>query len=226
MRVDNACLPPGYREIPSRVNIAREVLDRQVEKGLGSQTALVHQAGNVTYSDLRSQVDRLARALLRLGVSRGTRVLIQMPNCPECAVSFLALTKIGAPPVPIKSPLGREEVSYVVEHSGAEAAVTLGSMAQPLRSLRANFIKGHIVARGSGSELTTAGETSFEDLLAGEGDEPMEAADTGADDPAFFVYTSGTTERHLSRPPLDRRPRRRESPPPSAGTARRSHGHG
>lgn len=195
MGVDNAVLPPGYREIPSRVNIAREVLDRQVEEGLGSQTALVHQGGKLTYGELRSQVDRLARALLRLGVSRGTPVLIQMPNCPEFAISFLALTKIGALPVLLNSLLGKEEVSYVVEHSDAEAAVTLSSIAQPLRDLRANFAKGLITARSAEGELVAEGETSFEDLLAGNADDPLEAADTGANDPAFFVYTSGTTGR-------------------------------
>ncbi|MEE8110166.1 MAG: acyl-CoA synthetase, partial [bacterium] len=190
MEADRGDLPPGYRQIPPRVNIAREVLDRRVEQGLGDRTAFVHEGGKISYEELRSRVDGLARGLLRLEVLRGTPVLVQMPSCPEFAVSFLALVKIGALPVLFNSLLGREEVRYVVEHSGAEAAVTLEGVAGPLRELGAGLKKGLIVARGA-----EADQIAFENLIEDEDGTPFDAADTSADDPAFFVYTSGTTGR-------------------------------
>jgi acyl-coenzyme A synthetase/AMP-(fatty) acid ligase len=181
---------PGYREIPPRLNIAREVLDRQLAAGLGPRTAFVHAAGAITYAELGERVNRLARGMASCGVRRGMPVLIRMPNCLEFAVSFLALVKLGALPVLQNSLLGAEEVAYVREHSEALAAITLESLADPLRAIRALLPAGLIVARGARD-----GEHGFEALVAAETGAPLEAVDTGAEEPAFFVYTSGTTGR-------------------------------
>ncbi|MFQ5912655.1 MAG: acyl-CoA synthetase [Nitrospinota bacterium] len=200
MEAEGADLAPGYREIPPRVNIAREVLDRLVEQGLGDRTAFVHEGGKISYSHLRCRVDRLARGLLTLGITRGTPVLLRMPNCPEFALSFLALVKIGALPVLLNSLLGREEVGYVLEHSDAEAAIALAGAAGPLREQGARLTKGLVVARGAEGDIVpgealSTGEFPFEDLLDRADETPVETADTSADGPAFFVYTSGTTGR-------------------------------
>ena len=203
MGAEEEGLPAGYRRIPPRVNIAREVLDRWFPDrlgegegagapGFGDRTAFVHEGGEISYADLKARVDRLARGLLKLGVSRATPILIRMPNCPEFVVSFLALTKIGALPVLLNSLLGKEEVAYVIEHSDARGAITLDEVAGPLRALKGELGQGLIVARGARED-----EAAFEDLPEGGGGdaEPLEAADTAADDPAFIVYTSGTTGR-------------------------------
>jgi acetyl-CoA synthetase len=86
--------------------------------------------------------------------------------------------------------LAPEEVGYVLDHSGAEAAITLADCAGPLRDLHDKLPLGLVVARGAG-----AGEASFEALIAGADAGSLQAADTGADEPAFLVYTSGTTGR-------------------------------
>jgi acyl-coenzyme A synthetase/AMP-(fatty) acid ligase len=115
--------------------------------------------------------------------------MLRLSNSPEFVYAFLALVRLGALPVLQNSQLGAEEVAYVADHSGARAAITMDSLAAPLRDLRAHFEFGLIVARGAGK-----GETAFEDLTATAG--PLgEPAWTLADAPAFLVYTSGTTGR-------------------------------
>ena len=61
-----------------------------------TKTALVDDAGRYTYGDLRDKVDRLALSFLRLGLQKGDRVLVQLPNWHEYILSFFALQKIGA----------------------------------------------------------------------------------------------------------------------------------
>lgn len=206
MEAEEAGLPEGYRKIPPRVNIAREVLDRwfpdrrgkrageeeegEGGAGFGDRTAFIHADGEISYSELRSRVDRLARGLLKRGVSRGAPILLRMPNCPEFVASFLALVKIGALPVLLNSLLGMEEAAYVLEHSDARGAITLDEVAGPLRGLKDELDLGLIVARGAAK-----GEAALEDLPEGGDADPLETADTAADDPAFIVYTSGTTGR-------------------------------
>lgn len=182
--------PLGYRVIPPRLNITAEVLDKQVDTGLSNRIALVWDGGQLSYGELRRRVDRLARNLASRGIGPGIPVLIRLPNCLEFAVSFLALVKIGALPVLQNSLLSAEEVEYVHGHAEARAAITLESIAEPLRVLRDRLDLGLIVARGQAE-----GETSW-DQLATEGDDtPLVAADTASNEPAFIVYTSGTTGR-------------------------------
>lgn len=181
---------PGYREIPARLNITREVLDRQIEAGMGHKTAFVFDGGSISYSDLAARVNRLAHGLSGMGIEPGTPVLIRLPNCLEFAISFLALVKIGALPVLQNSLLGPDEVAYVREHSDARAAITLASIADPVLALKDVLPLGTIVARGDGS----VGQ-SFETLIDGQSGEDFETVDTDANEPAFFVYTSGTTGR-------------------------------
>ena len=190
MAPDADDLPADYRVIPPRVNITREVLDRQIAAGLGGRTAFVSDAGATTYAELSDRVGRLARGLSERGIGEGVPVLIRLPNCLEFIVSFLALVKLGALPVLQNSLLGPEEVAYVVDHADARAAITHADIAGPLRALASRLDLGLVVARGH-----EAGETSWEDLVAGATGQSLEAADTAAEDPAFLVYTSGTTGR-------------------------------
>ena len=183
-------VPEGYREIPSELNLAVEVLDRQLDAGLGKHTALVFDGGRLTYAELGERVNGLALGLGAMGIGRGDRVLLRMPNCPEFAVSFLAVAKLGGVPVLQNSLLTVSEVEYVIGHAEPVAAISLAELAGPLRELRDQLEIGLIVARGAAGD-----ETEFEALIEGSSGAPLAAAATKADDPAFLIYTSGTTGR-------------------------------
>ncbi len=190
MSADTVETWPGYRVIADRINLCAEALDRQIEAGLAEKAAFVSDDGEITYAALAAQVNALAAGLRGLGIGRGTPVLIRLTNSLEYVTGFLALTRLGALPVLMNSLLGPEEVDYVLEHSDAEAAITFGDIAGPLRDLRDRLPKGLIVGRGA-----EAGDVPFESLLeAGQG-QSVPPADTGANEAAFSVYTSGTTGR-------------------------------
>ncbi len=167
--------------IPARVNLAAEALDRPTE---GGRTALVWDGGTLTHAELRDRVGRLAGTFSAAGLGRGSKVLIRMPNCVEFAVSFLALARIGAVPVTVNSLLGQEEVDYVLGHSAAEAAVTLADLSEPLLAHKHRIRV--FLWRGAHD-----GAVGLDD----EAGDPVPPADTAADEPAFMVYTSGTTGR-------------------------------
>lgn len=190
MTVTPANLPPGYREIPPRMNIAAELLDRIDERGFGDRIAFVWDDGELTFAAFADRVNKLAHGFAANGVVKGMPVLIRMHNCHEFAEAVLALIKIGALPVLQNSLLGEEEVDYVLAHSDARAAVTLGSLAAPLVNLSDKLPAGVFSARGAPD-----GTTALEALIDTAPDTAFETADTDANEPAFFVYTSGTTGR-------------------------------
>jgi len=183
-------LPSGYREIPGRMNIAGELIDRIGERGYGDRTAFVWDGGEVSFADFADRVNRLAHGLSAFGIEKGMPVLVRMHNCIEFAETVQALLKVGALPVLQNSLLGEEEVDYVIGHSDAQAAVTLAPLAEPLVNLKDKLPASIVVAQG-----TLDGAGIYEDLIAKAPSEPYATADTASDDPAFFVYTSGTTGR-------------------------------
>ena len=188
MAADEIQTWPGYREIPERLNITAETLDKQIASGNGASIAFKDTNGGISYGALNKQVCGLAAGLRGLGITETDHVLIRLPNCIEFIVSFLALVKLGAVPVLQNSLLGASEVAYVRQHSDAVAAITLHNIAEPVRALAEDLPRGVIVARGSAES-----DQIFEELVATNTGTTVPTADTGANDPAFMVYTSGTT---------------------------------
>jgi long-chain acyl-CoA synthetase len=89
------------------------------------RAAFIFLGKTMTFGELRDQSLRLAAALADLGVRKGDRVALFMPNCPQFAVSYYAALKIGAV-VTMCSPLNSaSELEYQLKDSGAETLVTL-----------------------------------------------------------------------------------------------------
>lgn len=182
-------VPPGYRAIPPRLNMGAEVVDRPLALGWGERPAIRHAGGVLTREELRTRVDACARGLRRIGIGRATPYIIRGPNAPELVVAFLAGLKLGALPVLVNSLLGPRELAHIVDNSDAEVAIVAAETAEPLRALqREGHGIRHLVVTGPAER----GETRLEDL-ADDDASPLAAEDTSCDDPAFMVYTSGTT---------------------------------
>ena len=177
----------GYAPVPAHINIAAECIDRRIAAGDGEKLGVVADSGTMTYAQLAAKVSAFAAGLAERGIARGDRVLIRMWNCPEFVIAFLGLAKIGAVPVTQNTATGVSDVAYVLEHSDSVAAITIDEQAGPLRELSSKLPKGLIVSRGAKD-----GEFNFEEMCARGS---VATADTGAEDPAFMCYTSGTTGR-------------------------------
>lgn len=179
---------PGYRRPPEKLNLATEVLDSSVARGYGARAALVGEHGAITYQSLLQQVNAVAAGLIVRGLNRGDLVLIKMGNSPEFAMAFLAAVKLGVVPVLVNSLLSAGELRNVVEQCQPKLIFTEAARAAAVRELRASGLIDRMVCRDGAGE----NEISFESLSA-HPDRALASADTLANEPAFIVYTSGTT---------------------------------
>ncbi|MGZ5047850.1 MAG: acyl-CoA synthetase [Usitatibacter sp.] len=138
---------------------------------------------SITYGELAARTTRFAQHLAALGVEPGDRVLVRLPNSIDYPTAFLGAMKRGAIAVPTSTLLTAEEVRYLVEDSGAKAIVVdeaaWRSMSPTLQGAGA---LRHVILGGAALDAALAN-------VAASG----AAHRTRADDPAYLVYTSGTT---------------------------------
>jgi acyl-coenzyme A synthetase/AMP-(fatty) acid ligase len=181
---------PGhdYRVVPERLNLAQNVLDDSIARGCGQRPALVGDFGIVTYEALHQRVKAVAAGMLDLGLNSGDLVLIKMSNSPEFAVAFLAAVKLGVIPVLVNSLLTAVELAAVLEQTRPQLVFTETSRSDAVRELRDSGLFKHVVCAGEaeGDEIPFAS-------LGVNSPSAVAAADTRSDEPAFIVYTSGTT---------------------------------
>jgi len=88
-----------------------------------ARTAVVYLGERFSYRRLRSMADRFAGALSGLGVGKGARVMVYLPNCIQWVVAFLGIQKAGAVLVPVSPIYTSYEIAYMLEDSGAETVI-------------------------------------------------------------------------------------------------------
>ena len=142
----------------------------------------------ITYRDLRAEVIQRANGLQALGVRRGTRVAVMLPNIPEFPLTWLALARIGAVIVPVNVRYTGRELHYAVTDSEATFLVIDDPHLPVLAESGLTLPPTHIVVVGG----QPSGHIAWEDLRAGQS--VMDALEPAAlDDLLNIQYTSGTT---------------------------------
>jgi len=143
-----------------------------------------------SFWDIQQAANRLSNALAALGVKRGERVALILPQRPEAAIAYMAIFQMGAIALPLSHLFGPDALEYRMHHAEASVALVdpatlanLWAVKDRLPSLR------HVVGIADARE---AGVHAWEALLA-RASSRFNAADTAADDPAVIIYTSGTT---------------------------------
>jgi fatty-acyl-CoA synthase len=135
-----------------------------------------------TYADIDERVTRLARALAVRGVERGDRVAVLMQNCLELVEAYFAACRLGAIAVPVNFRLVADEVAYILTDAEVSALVVDAPLAQTAATARKAVPSLRAVLATGGAEATPGlGAEAYEKALAV--------------DPAFLMYTSGTTGR-------------------------------
>jgi fatty-acyl-CoA synthase len=150
-----------------------------------SATALRCAGSGRTYAELDERVTRLTAALADRGVRGGDRVAVLTLNGLEGVEAFLAAARLGAIAVPVNFRLVADEVAYALTDSGAAALVVDPALADTAAKARA-------AAPGLHTVLTVGPD--YEAALAAASPEPVDHPVDEAD-PAFLMYTSGTTGR-------------------------------
>jgi acyl-CoA synthetase (AMP-forming)/AMP-acid ligase II len=146
----------------------------------------------LTGAELAARVDELASRLAELGVARGDRVALALPNGPEIVQLLLAVTALGASAAPLNPAYTAEEFAYYLAGLAPRLALLpageLGAAREALGSLPAVDVTAE--ARGI--------------ALSGAGLEPAPREDGDPDDVAILLHTSGTTSRPKQVPLLQR----------------------
>ena len=195
-----APFPPWKWEIPARLNIGVACTDAHLGTATADRVAMIVEddrlgTSTITYRALAERTSRFAQLLRNLGIGSGERVLIRLPNAIDYPSAFLGAMKRGAVSVPTSTLLTAEEVEYLAHDSGAQAIVidkaawqAMGPKLAGKESLRFVLLSGPgDVEAHEGVEVI-----DLEEALAGI-DRWEAAEDTAIDDPAYLVYTSGTT---------------------------------
>jgi len=157
----------------------------------------------ISYAEAREKVVRLAKGLAAIGVQPGDRVVIVSENRPEWVILDLAVIAIGAISVPAYITNTTDDHLYILEHSGASAAiVSTGKLARRLiPAARSSDTCKSVISIEAPDEATAAGIDTFgwEDVMvrgdAHDLDVEATARAIGRDEVACFIYTSGTGGR-------------------------------
>jgi long-chain acyl-CoA synthetase len=170
------------------MNLA-ELSKREIEL-FGEHVTVIYEGQEYTNVELLRGARRLASALKELGVERGDRVIIQMPNCPEVLQSFRAVYAIGAVVVPINFLVGDEETTFIYRDSGAETVISSMAFGPKIEACRkqAPNIKNIILI----DKEVPRGTLSFHALVQAHKELPA-IEETQGDELAALIYTAGTT---------------------------------
>ena len=175
--------------LPWETTIGR-VLDRIA--AASSDRTFVEIGGTAySYRDFRNGALRTAALFRSLGVQRGDRVCLFMPNCVEYLYCWFGLSALGAISVPVNTAYRRDETAYILNNAEAVALVTDPSLSD-VAGAAADLAPGirHRILRGG--EPAGAGWTSFQKAFNAA--EPLpDAPEVSPDDVSMLVYTSGTT---------------------------------
>ncbi len=179
--------------VPARYNIGVDVCDRWALSQPG-RLAILHMRPDggedaITYGALRDTSNRLANVLRAHGITRGDRVAILLPQMPEVAAAHIAVYKLGAVALPLAVLFGTDALSYRLQNSGAAALICNAPGVARIAEIRSGLPELKLVLSLDGAG---DGALDFATALA-RAKSDFTAVDTGADDPAMMVYTSGTT---------------------------------
>src|SRR5207248_5074861 len=112
--------------MPPRSRTLGDLLDETARAHPDADAVIFHDQ-QLTYAALKARADELARALLAVGVRKGDRVAVLLPNRPEWLLASFAASKVGAITVGISTFSSPREIAWTVEHCRPAAIVTLES---------------------------------------------------------------------------------------------------
>src|SRR5438067_6838148 len=170
-------------------NAVTWLLDRNVDGGRGGKLAFTDTVSELTYGDLQIKTRRLANLLRRLGVRREERVAMIMLDTVDFPVVFLGAIRAGVVPVPLNTLLTPEQYAYVLADCRARVLFVSEALLPVVKDIVGRMPDlEHVVVSGNDAH----GHKKLSDELATESDSFATAA-THADEPAFWLYSSGST---------------------------------
>ena len=191
---------PWVWQVPEYFNIGVACTDAHLGTPAANNIAMIVEddklgTSQITFSVLSERTSRFAQLLRNYGIAEGERILIRLPNSLDYPTAFLGAMKRGAISVPTSTLLTAEEVAYLAKDAGASVLVTDKEAWEKLKDkLEGAENLRHVLLSGPGKVTEVAG-LNVQDIDSALAEirqyEPPHA--TKATDPAYLVYTSGTT---------------------------------
>ena len=198
---------PGVPYTVGVPNIPLHHVLRSAVRRFPNRPAIFFEGSRLTYRQLNRQVNRFANALLSLGVGKGARVVLLLPNLPQMVIGFYGTMKAGATAVFVPPVIEPEEVVRQVKEAEASVLVTLSPWAGLARQIQEGARIPHVVLtdpadylslpkyllsswRNRGYGLPNA--LRWRDWLAGNSNKSP-SVEVLPEDLAVIQYTGGTT---------------------------------
>ncbi len=195
----------------SEVNTCWNAVDRHVKAGHGDRNAIIYDSPvtdtveHITYSDLLDRVSRLAGALAAKGVTKGDRVIIYMSMVPEALVAMLAVTRLGAIHSVVFGGFAANELAVRIDDAQPKAIIATSCGIEPGRIVEYKPLLDAAISEASHKPdfcIVYQREQAKADLIDGrdfdwsevqKGVAPADCVPVKGNDPAYILYTSGTT---------------------------------
>jgi crotonobetaine/carnitine-CoA ligase len=194
----------GYREaaddeMPVADRTVTQVLARRVaERPDAPFVAFEDREGRVTelsYGAFAAHVERLAAGLASIGVGRGDRILIQLPNCVEFVATIFAAGRLGAMFVPSNTANRESEVRHLLQTTRARHVVTVAEHRETVAAAAARAqLDVQVVLCRTEPDQPVDGAIGYGSLLDAAAPAPPADA-VAATDPLEIMFSSGTTSR-------------------------------
>ena len=134
--------------VPAHIDIPDHpltwILDHTVSR-YPAQTAFIYYGTSMSYAQFSSLANRFAASLQRLGIQKGDRVAIALPNIPQYPIAFYGALRAGAIVVPTNPLYTEREMQYQLAESGARVIVMLDMFYPVVRAVRAKTALEHVV---------------------------------------------------------------------------------
>src|ERR1700726_4184711 len=170
-------------------NAVTWLLDRNIDEGRAEKLAFTDTVSELTYGQLQKQSCRVANMLRRLGVRREERVAMIMLDTVDFPSVFLGAIRAGVVPVPLNTLLTSDQYAYVLADCRARVLFVSEALLPVVKDMIGRMQDlDHVIVAGKDAH----GHKKLSDELAGESDAFATVA-THADEPAFWLYSSGST---------------------------------
>lgn len=182
-------------QVPERFNIAQACCGRWSARADAGERIAIRAHGaqgktRLSFAELQREADAMSRLLRELGVRRGDRVAIVMPQRFETAIAYMAVFQMGAVAMPLSMLFGPDALEYRLQDSEAVVAICDESSIANLAQVRGNCPSLRtVVGVGEAAAQADLGWEARRASLEG----GFTAVETQADEGAVLIYTSGTT---------------------------------
>jgi long-chain acyl-CoA synthetase len=156
------------------------------------RVAVIHGDRRITYRELEQAACALANHLRSLGLDKGDKLAVMLPNCPEFIIAYFGIQKMGGVAVTLNVQSTSYELRHLLENSDSKCLITQGTLAKRFEEIRDELpLCRHLITTNGPEEASP-----FSEIIA-TGPFTTEIPELEDDDPAVMIYTAGLTGKPL-----------------------------